>query len=185
MPLNWSKASHAHRGDLQVFVCTYPDRYRIDPLTKTKKHDQPWQMRVQTGLRGLKPPLSPPQEMWVGYDDVGLAAVGLFEVRAEEEAFYIRAVARAYRRARRGIADELLSQLLDLITTHPAFVERGFREIYCEIHWKNSSSKKLFKRHGFECIGHDEDLETWAIDLGTPPPVVQPSGDESANEIPG
>lgn len=129
-------------------------------------------MRVQTGLRGLRPPLTL-ERLFVGYDEDGLAAVGMYELRATEAAFYIRAVARAQRRAHAHLADEVLAQLIDRITVEPAYLA-GFRDVFCEIHWKNHASKKLFKRFGFECVGHDGDLETWVIDLGA---VLDGAGD--------
>lgn len=106
--------------------------------------------------------------MFVGYDGEGLAAVGMYEPRPPEKSFYIRAVARAQRLAHKRVADEALSHMIDQITREPEYVDAGFREIFCEIHWKNTASKNLFRRAGFERIGHDDasGLETWGLDLG-------------------
>ncbi|UPL12995.1 GNAT family N-acetyltransferase [Microbacterium galbinum] len=94
--------------------------------------------------------------------------MGMYEPRHEEEAFYIRAVARAQRVSQNHVADELLAFVINRITLEREYVEDGYRDIFCQIHEKNSASKKLFQRAGFESIGlHEESgLETWAIHLG-------------------
>ncbi|MFJ4254608.1 hypothetical protein [Microbacterium sp. NPDC090003] len=107
--------------------------------------------------------------MFVGYSDEGLAAVGMYEPRSVDDSFYIRAVARAQRLAHQRVADELVAVLIDQITRDPEYVEQGYRDVSCEIHWRNHPSKKLFKRAGFACVGHDLEtsIETWALELGS------------------
>ncbi|MCZ0711141.1 hypothetical protein OYT00_14105 [Microbacterium paraoxydans] len=166
MPLEWREASHADRGALSVFVCAYPAKASRDPVTHQPSHPQPWQLKVQSGLRAQRPPLKE-QRLIVGYDDDGLAAVGMYEPLPEDRAFYIRAVARAQRLAHLRVADELLANLIERITLEREFVEFGYQDAFCEIHWRNGASKKLFARAGFACAGHNDasDLETWVIDL--------------------
>lgn len=166
VPLEWREASHGDRGALSVFVCTYPPKPSRDPVTHQTSHPQPWQLKVQAGLRAQRPPLKG-HRLIVGYDDDGLAAVGMYESVPEERAFYIRAVARAQRLARLRVADELLANLIERITLEREFIDFGYQDAFCEIHWRNVASKKLFARAGFECSGHNEEseLETWTIDL--------------------
>ncbi len=170
--LRWSEAERAHRGDLQVFVCTYPPKPSRDPLTHQPVHIQPWQLEVQSGVRRLRPRVSPPEYLLVGYDGDGLGAVAMFDVRDAQEAFYLRAIARAWRLRGTHVADEAVRAALEAITVHPAYVERGYRDVYCEVHWKNSASQRMLRRIGFSCIGRKDELEAWAIDLGKPPAVI-------------
>lgn len=172
MPLNWSEATHADRAQLQTFVCAYPERYAVDRVTWQKTHPQPWQIRVQSGLRGLKPPLSRPQRLLLGKDDRGIAGVGMFEDDVELDAFYIRAIARAQRLRGKRIADEVLERVLEEIRSDQRHVVDGIRDVYCEAHWKNHASKAMLKRHGFECSGDEGGLETWSLDLGEPPLII-------------
>lgn len=108
----------------------------------------------------------------------------MFEPSPAEDAFYIRAVARAQKFHGERIADSLLSHLLNRISSEPEIVEGKWRDVYCHIHWKNIASRRLFKRFGFECIGHADDLETWALDLASlTAPEGAPPAEEDAEDL--
>ncbi|HEY9265399.1 MAG TPA: hypothetical protein VIP82_02870 [Microbacterium sp.] len=83
-----------------------------------------------------------------------------------EKSFYIRVVAREHRLKGEREADEALVHALDSTSTDPLRVEDGYRDFFCEIHWRNHPSKKLFSRAGIESAGHAGELETWLVDLG-------------------
>lgn len=172
MPLNWSEATHADRAQLQTFVCAYPERYTLDRSTWQKTHPQPWQILIQSGLRGLKPPLWRPQRLLLGRDGQGIAGVALFEEDAQLDTFYIRAIARAQRLRGTRVADEVMQRVLEEMRSDQRHVVDGIRDVYCEVHWKNTASRKLVRRHGFEMSGSQGDLETWSFDLGEPPVIL-------------
>jgi ribosomal protein S18 acetylase RimI-like enzyme len=125
-------------------------------------------MVVQTGLHKIKPPVGPPRCMLLGYDGESLACVAIYEPRGmivESGQFYIRAVARANSYRRKGVASQLLTEVLRRIS------ETGARGAMCDIDHRNTPSQQLFRDHGFENLGvnpDDSSLEVWGVRLNEP-----------------
>lgn len=91
--LAWREAGHEDRSSLQGFTCTVP----AQPVfgQKRKYHPRPWEQEVQSGIRGLRPPVGQDQSLLVGEDGEGIAAVCLL---ADQGDFLHRRAGFALRR---------------------------------------------------------------------------------------
>lgn len=114
-----------------------------------------WEFEVQAQLRHLRPPLKPPRHMLVACDDEHVAAVAVWQELDGPGAVEVEfgAVALQYRGSGGGLAREMLTRTLDVVTSRA--LEAGVDEVLVGawIWHENYPSKRLCAGVGFTHTG--------------------------------
>jgi GNAT superfamily N-acetyltransferase len=169
--LAWRAADREDQTALQGFTCTVPAQRVFGQ--KRKYHPKPWELIVQSGIRVLRPPVTPDQSLLLGEDEEGIAAVCLLAQQEDASTIKIQAIAVATRYRGQGGAcgDEALQVALE------ATAERGRNAGIGEVlvvGWvdpRNNASKLLNQRAGFTYRRNTPDgLEEWALLLNLDQP---------------
>lgn len=156
----WRSAIKADRGSLMNFTCTEPGPK--NPLKGWKaEHPKPWEYRVQSAIRDLRPPYAPPKFLLVGLDAKGVAAaVHWREVSGPEQVnVELVAIARRHRRTPdRSVAKELGEQLtaalIDRVLSVPGLTSALVTAV---VHPENAPSRRFCEEGGLECTGELDD----------------------------
>lgn len=153
------------RAALQAFVCTNPPKAKWP-----NPHPREWELDVQSGIRGLRPPLGSDTVLALGEDAEGIGAVVLFsDIERDPSAVDLRAVAISCRLRWRGghqYSEEAMTHAIELIQERAR--RAGCEEVViaCRIHRDNRASKTMCGNFGFEYLKDlPEDLEGWALSL--------------------
>lgn len=167
--LSWRNAERGDRAALQQFDCTVPE----GPWrgTRVSRHPKPWELDVQTGIHGCRPPVGPDEILLLGEDETGIAAVSWSWHDYDEDdeppsvwKVLAVAVARRHRGTGGHIADEALQVTLEAFKQHGR--EHGTSEfgVVGWIHPRNLPSQKLSGRAGFTRLrAISADLEEWGM----------------------
>ncbi len=161
--LVWRSGTKAHQQALCQFVCTDPPKANYDEH-RGKHHPRPWELEVQSHLRGQRLPAPPGSAIALGFDQQGLSAVVEYAFSRSEEQFIITALAVAQRCQRRRYGTEALQYVLQSlrVTRVNEGVDCG---VFARIDPRNDASRSLFDRAGFEYIGLFGGYEMWVSDL--------------------
>ena len=161
------------------WICTTPQRAVYDVLTRKRAHPREWELKVQSEIRSLRPPLGGSRHLLLGEDAEGIAAVGLYDVvDAARGDYYVCAVAVAARRRSRReggsrLGSETLELILDTITEDAR--SRGVIDVVvsARIDPRNRASKRLCSAAGFQCLDTGPwGFERWAFGFN----VLEPGG---------
>lgn len=161
--LRWANAEQRHAAQLQQFVCTDPpkrtwDRYR------GSHHPRPWEMEVQSHLRGLHLPRPKGEMLLLGFDGSGIAAAFHFGQDDQREHFMIWAGACAQRCKGQGIGTEGLAIVMDtLMATKKHYALDS--AVFTHIDPRNYVSQQLVEGAGFEYLNEYDGYQTWIHDL--------------------
>lgn len=158
MPLRWVEAERSHTPDLASFVCTFPPSKTFTG-TRIGFHPVPWELELQSYLRGFRIPLREPDYMILGYDEDQLVAVVTFSRDGDDEYWIVDAIGRAYSHRNMGIGEEALTEALRRMD---AFGLHGW--IATQIHPSNHKSRALFAKFGFEHSATVDGAEIWLLD---------------------
>lgn len=171
--LTWRPVRPGDARGFQEFCCTAPAKRSRRPPYGRQHHAQ-WELQVQSYIRALKPRTSPNCHLWVGLDAEGVAGVFHYERVGGTEVFVkCAAIAVRHRRKGGGVADELLTTMLDEITARA--IEAGERDVLVtgHIHPENRPSQYLARRTGFRQIACLDEYQVWAMTLDLPPDLFQ------------
>lgn len=149
VPLSFSPAERSDQRLLRSFECAQPVKRRYDPVLKEKRHDAPWELEVQSGIRRMSSVVEPNELLMLGKNERGgLEAVGYSGAYCGNRVPHHNIFAIAVQTLSRGhgYAAEVLDQMLQNTCADPAcpgtFVAR--------IHPENDPSMRLFGGAGFE-----------------------------------
>lgn len=155
--LAWADADRVHRQALTQFICTDPatnqyDRYR------GVYHPRPWELEVQSHLRGMKLPRPPTEKLRLAYDDDGLAgAVHFCTDRDSDGNFRLLAIATALRCRGRKYGRALLDQAFDVLVRTREAEGQDIAAVLTYVHPQNEASMALFAGYGFELLEEADD----------------------------
>lgn len=145
-------------------MCADPEKAKyIHP--RGDVHPKPWEVEVQSHIRGHKVPVAESSAFMVGTDSAGVAAAIHYGfVGQDEKQFLIWAIATACRARRKGHAKAALSYALDSCAATKAKygLDCG---IFTRIDPRNEASQALFKSFGFEYVTLWMGLEIWVRDV--------------------
>lgn len=156
--LEWHSATAEHRSHLTSFRCTNPPYPRTDEETGEEFHDYPWELEVQRHVNRLRPPLTTPSFLLLGFDDATLAAVLEVIVAPLDRFCFIPTLAVAQDRSRNGLAGEAL----DLVTK--VMQKYEFEDDYAvqaRIDPYNYAAKSVFAGRGYQELELRNGYETW------------------------
>lgn len=174
--LRWRTAERGDRALLQDFSCTEPAVF--DAQRRRAVHPKPWELVVQSGIRNLKPPTGG-QFVLLGLDDDGIGAVCIVTATEEPAEFYLMAVAvaRHYRGRDGFIADEAITQALEVAADRSAQEGHENAYIFGYIHEENVPSQRMCERRGFTHEGDSplKDYQQWSITVDLSPAPSVPS----------
>lgn len=163
--LRWVNAAANHRAALDRFVCTEPESQQYDRY-RGRWHPRPWELEVQSHLRGLRLPVPPGAALLLGFDPGGDGLAGAIHFGFEETGahFMIWAVARDLRFAGRGVGREAVGQAMrSLRATKDAHsLSCG---VITHIDPRNDASRAVFQAAGFEYLGSYDGYEAWVSDV--------------------
>lgn len=165
--LSWRAAQRDDRAALQQFTCTAPLRPYLTSQPTLPRHDKPWELDVQSGIRVLQPPLGSDQILMIGEDASGVAAVSLSAEQDGSAALVkLRAIAVAtrLRGLGGGYADEAFHIALEAIEARAR--NEGLKDSFV-VGWidpRNNASKLMCERAGLAYLGETQGaLEEWGI----------------------
>lgn len=157
--LTWHSAAAQHGQALQQFVCTDPPR-RSYEKNRGPHHPRPWELQVQSHLRGLKVPVAQGSALLLGYDQTRLATAIHFGFDDTGTQFMIWAVARGFAFAGQGYGrralDRAMASLRSTKTVHG--LDCG---VITHIDPRNDASRAMFKSAGFEYLRQADGYEAW------------------------
>lgn len=156
--LEWHSATAEHRSHLTSFRCTYPPYPRIDEETGEEFHDYPWELEVQRHINRLRPPLSPPGFLLLGFDEGALAALLEVIVTPLDRFCFIPTLAVAHDRSRNGLAGEALD-LVERVMQKYDFADDFV--VQARIDPDNHSAKSVFAGRKYAKLEFLNGYETW------------------------
>ena len=111
--LIWRPAARDDRPALQEFTCTVPDQRLFGQARRW--HPKKWEHDVQSFIRACHPPVGQGEELLLGLDGAGIAAVCSLAEQGSAALVKIRAIAVAVRYRGQGgaIADEAMDIALE------------------------------------------------------------------------
>ena len=162
-PLSWRSATAEHRTALSQFVCTDPPKHKYEP-GRGRHHPAPYELLVQSHLRGLKLPVPDDEGLLLGFDSSGVATAAHFGFDDRHEQFMIWAVACAMRCRGEGLGKETLIMVLDVLraTKDRYGLDCG---VFTHIDPRNAASRAAFASAGFEFLDVYEGFEGWVRDI--------------------
>lgn len=116
----------------------------------------------------MKPPYPPPMYLLLGRDAEGIGAVVFYEELdgPSQVEVWIGAVALRYRRRGGGWADEMMSMVLDSITSRALETGVDIVEVGTMIDEGNRASQAMCRRFGLRQVAQREDgMQRWAAYL--------------------
>ncbi|MBF0689867.1 MAG: hypothetical protein IR158_19095 [Cellulomonas sp.] len=161
--LRWSSARAEHKVALTQFICTDPAKKQYEKH-RGKHHPKPWELEVQSHLRGLRVPVSADEALLLGFDGEGLAATAHFGLDDTNQQFMIWAVACAQRTRGQHLGREALTVALDLMSRTKARYELDCG-VFTHVDPRNVASRKMCVDAGFEFLGTYEGYESYVRDL--------------------
>lgn len=113
-------------------------------------HPKPWEFELQVWIHDLKPPLEPGTVVFLGWDEVGLAALAVWQ-HVSGGNFYFEAVAVANRlRGGDGShAREAVDVALSIMEGTAAHYGDSELAVVARVHQRNGASQRLLSRAGF------------------------------------
>jgi hypothetical protein len=161
--LRWVSAAHAHREQLTQFICTDPARRQYEKH-RGKFHPRPYELEVQSHLRGLKVPVGDDEALLLGYDEHGLAAAAHFGFDDTLSQLIIWALARAQRTAGQHYGREALAMVLYIMenTKKRYDLDCG---VFAYVDPRNDASRAAMRDAGFEFLATYDGYEGWVRDI--------------------
>ena len=158
--LEWRTARRDDRVLLQSFTCTV-DR----PSDWREAHPRPWELEVQSYVRGLKPPLREDRVVRLGLSESQLAGIVIVE-RLGDPFVHIPIIARALGRRGTAVGAAILEHALDTAASLVA-PESERVIVSANIHRRNVASQRCFERAGFtrDTERIDDDYEQWLLQM--------------------
>ena len=155
---SWRRLSKADQKTLRDWVCTDPAKATYD-RHRGKHHPRPWELHVQSHIRGLRPKTEP--NLWGGFEGDTLMAICQLHYDARDEWLKVCVVSRSITARGLGWGDKTLNHCIQLAAAWP---DSGRAvDLYAQIHAENTPSQNLFLRHGFEPLNNAKgDLHTWS-----------------------
>lgn len=154
--IEWRVATTKDRVLLDSYHCAEPGGGYYDRVRRLRTHTEPWAEEVQKGLRKWRYRVAG-SEMWLGFERDELVAAGAYSRATGPDAtmdqYVIDYVSCAYAWRGHGLGDQCLGQLLADIDVHTDTRESVGLSAF--IHERNTASKALFQRFGFE---HEREL---------------------------
>lgn len=156
----WRSAIPRDRAALMNFTCT--ERGRKNPLQGWRTdHPRPWELRVQSGIRDLRPPYRSPKFLLVGFEPRGIAAAAYYE-ELDGPGFVninLVAVAERYRHTperavSKQLAEELEAALFDRVQEVPDLDRVVVTSV---VHPENKASRRFCEEAGLEEDGALDD----------------------------
>lgn len=147
---------------MRVFICEDPETVTRDFELDLEHHAAPWQWEVQKHVRKMNPPAYPPEFVYVGYDDDGLAAVIEMRVNPSDYEVFVAALAVAHRTSRHGLAGEALERV-SVVADRYEWSE-GWVGLAL-IDPRNTAAKTAFEKAGFAHEDDDGPYERWRRDF--------------------
>jgi len=164
--LTWRPAARSDRPALQEFTCTVPDQRLFGQVKRW--HPKKWEQDVQSFIRACRPPAGPDEQLLLGLDGAGIAAVCSLAEQGSAALVKIRAIAVDVRHRGQGgaVADEAMEVALEAAGARA--LEKGLDTVQV-IGWvdpQNEASKRMNTRAGFGFKGLTSDgLEQWILVL--------------------
>jgi hypothetical protein len=161
--LTWRSATEQHRTALSQFVCTDPPKQSYD-RHRGRHHPRPYELEVQSHLRGLKVPVAPGDALLLGFDEDGIAAAAHFGFDDTQTQFMIWAVACAHRcRGRRHGREAVEVALQALAATKRHYdLDCG---VFTHVDPRNGASRAMVASAGFEYLDVYDGYEGWVRDI--------------------
>ncbi len=178
--LTWHTAHQGHRYQLQQFICANPERDRYDGH-RHSLHPRPWELEVQSHLRGLRPPGQPGEAVRLGFEGDELVAAIHFGFDSTGDEFLIWAVGVSVKHRGRGFGREAVKDVVDALTRMKRD-EKLKASLFARIWEKNKPSQRLFTEAGFAVVGETgkQGLQLWGLALPDEPETYHaPVDDES------
>lgn len=164
MSVSWREAGKHDAVALQRFICTDPPKRNYD-RHRGQWHPAPWEIEVQSHLRGRHPPVPPDEKLVLGVDPVGIAAAVHFGFDQDGEHFIIFAVACAHRCRGRGYGLRAVELALEVCRATKARYALDCA-VFTRIDPRNTPSRKMAEAAGFEYLNqYDDGYESWIRDL--------------------
>ncbi|MEJ6555288.1 hypothetical protein PQI51_09690 [Microbacterium esteraromaticum] len=156
--LDWHSATSADIPSLRSFRCTHPPFPAVDDETGEEFHEYPWEFEVQRHLSRLRPPLSPPGFLLLGFDGSALAAAIELLVTPIDRYCFIPAIAVSHPKSRRGLAGEALDHVGTVMAKYEI---RDDYVAQARLDPNNDAAKSVFSGRGYEFLETRQGYETW------------------------
>lgn len=157
--LDWRNATSDDRPKLRDFHCADPANVTFDEENGFECHDAPWEFEVQEWIRALNPPVAVPNFIFLGFDEVGLAAVIYFVVYPFDRYCYIPAIGVAHRVSGQGLAGEALDRVHNLMRKYD--INHDYL-VDALIDKDNTAAHSAFAARGYQEVGMQGRYEKWA-----------------------
>jgi hypothetical protein len=166
-PVDWCSGAREHKGALERFICADPEREKyVHGVGKV--HPRPWQIEVQSYLRGLKLPVASGSGLYLGMDADGVVAAVEYGFASDStlgaDLYLVAAIATACRARGQGHGGAALDLAVgSCVATNEELDLR--HDLLARIHAENAESRGLFSSRGFAMVDVVDDLELWVLEL--------------------
>lgn len=164
--LDWQPVRRGDREALKRFACTEPKELRRVGSHLSKEYARPWEAAVQARIRTASEAPQPPEYMLLGWDSGGVGAALYYEELDGPALVEVRvaAVANRHRQQGGGVADEMMTKLLDALTERALELGVDIVEVGTWVHEKNRASQALCRRFNLRqtALADDLGLQRWA-----------------------
>lgn len=166
LSLRWDEGGHKDRAELQRFICANPPKARYQQ-GRGKAHPAPWELEVQSSLRGLTPPTGPDERLLLGYTlENELAAAVWLGLDDHRLHFIVLAVAVNHSRRARGAGHQIVAVAMDELRRWQQSHHPEVTAVFARIHPNNVASRKVFARAGFDLLGTKQGIhEVWVAEV--------------------